>query len=91
MQQKIGDCVECQRTNVPINSKGLCTDCVYKRNHDGMSRFEVAKSKEKGKNDKLYGLKRKPIKTTKKRKKKIGEKKTTDRKRREDIRRSLQF
>ena len=70
MQQKIGDCIECPRTNVPINSKGLCPDCVYKRNHDGMSRFEVTKSKEKGKNDKLYSLKRKPIKTTKKRKKK---------------------
>lgn len=74
MIQKRGDCQgECERKNVPINSKGLCSECQYKKTH-GRSRQEVylerSKEREKNKPIKYTFAKRKPLKTYKKRLKK---------------------
>jgi hypothetical protein len=60
-----GTCKDCGRKEIYLNSKGLCEDCVYKQNHDGMSRVEVAKMKSKSKSNKVYQLKRTPLKSSK--------------------------
>lgn len=76
MQQKFGYCVKCKKDSQPVNVKGVCSECTYKANHNGMSRFEVSKMKEKEKPKKIYRLKRKPLKRTKikqKQKKSTGE------------------
>ena len=74
MIQKRGDCQgECKRTNIPINSKGLCMDCQFKKTF-GKSRQEVyserRKKKIKENPDKYKSKPRKRLKTPKKRLKK---------------------
>ena len=71
MIQKRGDCQgECKRTNIPINSKGLCSDCQYIQTY-GRSKQEVyserRRAKEKDKPIKYTTIRRKPLKTPKKR------------------------
>lgn len=71
MIQKFGDCKgKCKRTNIPINSKGLCPDCQYIQTH-GRSKQEVylerSKEREKDKPIKYTSIQRKPLKTPKKR------------------------
>lgn len=71
MIQKRGDCQgECKRTNIPINSKGFCSDCQYMQTH-GRSKQEVylerSKEKQKDKPIKYTSIQRKPLKTSKKR------------------------
>lgn len=81
IQQKIGKCINCPKDNIPINVKGLCSDCVYEKNH-GISRFEAYRLKEQQNNDKLYSRKIKPLKRTKKRKR-ISEQKIKNREKRQ--------
>ena len=40
MIQKTGNCNDCGNFR-PINSKGICPDCVFKSTHDGKTRQEV--------------------------------------------------
>ena len=73
MIQKLGDCKgECERTNVPINSKGLCSECQYLKTH-GKTRQETyserRSEKEKIKPKQIHSLTRNALRTPKKRKK----------------------
>lgn len=73
MIQKFGDCQgECKRINVPINSKGFCSDCQFKKTF-GKSRQEVyserRRAKEKDKPIKYTTIQRKPLKKPKTRQK----------------------
>jgi hypothetical protein len=73
MIQKFGDCKgECERTNVPINSKGLCSECQYLKTH-GKTRQETyserRSEKEKIKPKQIHSLTRNALRTPKKRKK----------------------
>lgn len=74
MERKFGDCIKCPRKNVQVNSKGICSECVYEINH-GKTRFEVALEKEKSRPKKIYELKKTPLKPSKKRLKQIPIKK----------------
>lgn len=47
MKKKFGDC-SCGKKNVPVNSKGVCPDCVYKKNHGGKSKVEVRIERKRG-------------------------------------------
>lgn len=47
MKQKTGTCIECNRPNRSINSKGLCSMCVYKKNHGGKSQVEILVEKQR--------------------------------------------
>lgn len=47
MKQKIGTCIECNKPNRSINSRGLCSMCVYKKNHGGKSQVEVLVEKQR--------------------------------------------
>lgn len=40
-------CTECGNHYIQNKTLWLCSECVYKRNHDGKSRFEVARDKAK--------------------------------------------
>lgn len=44
-------CKQCGDNKPVANSRGICIDCVYKNNHNGMSRYEVSFSKKKKTND----------------------------------------
>ena len=47
---EIGVCKQCGReTFIQNKTKCLCSECVYKNNHGGKSRFEVAKEKQMSK------------------------------------------
>lgn len=43
---KISNCVECG-FYTSLNSKGLCSECVFKKNHQGKSRIEVYQERSK--------------------------------------------
>ena len=59
-----GTCNECKKPNQWIqNSKGVCTKCVYKKNHKGMTQFEVAYERQKAKMVSDYQKKKKMPKT----------------------------
>lgn len=58
-------CKDCNQEKWISNARGLCNECVFKANHDGKSRFEVAKEKEVSKPRKIYNLKRTPLKSKK--------------------------
>lgn len=48
--KRIGKCSGCGKVIMIQNRYlNLCADCVYKRNHNGMSRIEIAKLKAKSK------------------------------------------
>lgn len=66
MGYKKGICCECGNTGY-LNSRGVCTECVYIKNHGGKTRFEVhlEKQKEKSKlNKKKSSIKPKINKST---------------------------
>lgn len=50
MNKKIDICVQCDKLK-PVNSRGVCPDCVYKNNHKGLNQSETylerSKAKEK--------------------------------------------
>lgn len=48
MVKRLGVCKCCNKVGL-LNSKGICAECVYKKNHGGMSRQEVYKGKQKSK------------------------------------------
>jgi len=48
MQQKIQICEQCSSPK-PVNSRGVCPDCVFKNNHNGKSQQEVYSERSKGK------------------------------------------
>jgi hypothetical protein len=39
-----GECKECKEVKWISNDRGLCMECVYRRNHQGKSMFDVRKS-----------------------------------------------
>jgi len=41
MQQKIGTCTECEKLNKPLNSRGICPDCIFIKTHAGKTKEEV--------------------------------------------------
>jgi hypothetical protein len=49
MKTEKKECIQCSKVNWVQNSRGVCTECVYKNNHRGMSRIEVSKSKQRSK------------------------------------------
>lgn len=60
---EIGICKQCGRkTFIQSKIKHLCADCVYKNNHGGKSRQQVAQEKAKAKT--LKPIKTKPKKAT---------------------------
>ena len=44
MIQKFGVCILCNDKR-PLNSRGECPDCIYKKNHGGMGRFQISLTK----------------------------------------------
>lgn len=64
IEQKFGTCQGCGH-NRPINSKGLCPDCVYLKNH-GETRFEANIRKKREKKITYKSIKRKSIRFKKK-------------------------
>lgn len=68
MKSRIQICEQCHLTK-PVNSKGLCQDCVFINNHNGLSRQEVYLQRSKERNiDKVNKpsiFKSKVVKTSK--------------------------
>lgn len=48
MKPKFGICKECEK-NKPLNSRGICPECVFAANHNGQNRQEYYLSRSKGK------------------------------------------
>lgn len=71
-----GICKQCNQEKYIVNSKQLCDDCNYFRLH-GQTRFETSIEKQKNKVNKIYVIKRKPLKTRLKTKKEKKIKKPT--------------
>lgn len=70
MDLKLGNCVECNYFR-PLNSKGICSECVFKKNHKGKTRFEVYQEKSKERNDRQ--VKKRKSQIVKKSKQPTGE------------------
>lgn len=64
IKQKFGVCENCSY-NRPVNSKSLCPDCMYLKNH-GETRFETRVKKQREKKIIYKPIKRKQIKFKKK-------------------------
>lgn len=73
-----GICKQCNQEKYIVNSKQLCDDCNQIRLH-GQTRFEASVEKQKNKGNKIYVLKRKPLKTRSKTKIKKERKSTGER------------
>ena len=76
MIQKLGGCKgECGRTNVPVNAKGLCSECQYLKTH-GKTRQETYSErrieKDKLKPKQTYSYTLITLKSSKKRKKTVS-------------------
>lgn len=67
MQVKFSDCIQCGK-NRPVNSKGICQECIFKINHNGKSQQEVYSERQRakqGSKPKSYSsIKYKPKKAT---------------------------
>lgn len=65
LKNNLGYCQECHYKK-SLNSRNLCSDCVYKENHEGKSKFEVQKDRLKDKgnlpNKVIYTLSKSPFK-----------------------------
>lgn len=60
---ELGACKQCgQTTYIQNKTRCLCADCVYKNNHGGKSREQVAMEKQQQKKPKVWKLK--PTKAT---------------------------
>lgn len=49
MQQKYGKCIQCNNER-PINSRSICSECIFKNNHKGKTRLEVYLEKSNERN-----------------------------------------
>jgi hypothetical protein len=71
VENRVGICIGCEKKR-NVNFKGLCSDCVFRRNHEGKSRFEVYQNRAKlkvlnednSRTNKLYNSRKKVKKTT---------------------------
>lgn len=56
-------CSKCGKERFINNKKGICTECVYKQNHNGKTPIQVQLEKQKLKPLKKVSIKYKPKKT----------------------------
>ncbi len=47
-----GICIQCDKEKWIQNSKGICPECVFKNNHNGKSKQQVYRERQKGKQKK---------------------------------------